>query len=159
MQGLGDRRSQAGHCRHPGQTRQKSRTAHGTRWVPRGGLGERRWGTSHSDTAERTAPARRRIIGAAGPTLPPPTAPRRPPRRGVLAVGRAGTAAGAPGPEVSGHSQPWLCPAWGCDGFRTRAAQPLATRREEGPRRAGRTPRSPMTPPLWGRSLCWLSGG
>lgn len=45
--------------------------------------------------------------------LPPPIGPRRPPRRGVLAAGHASTAAGAPGPEVSGHFQPWLKPGRG----------------------------------------------
>lgn len=68
----------------------------------------RRGGTRRRHSAERTAPARPRKTGAAGLTLPPPTGPRSPRRRGALAAGRAGTAAGARGPAASGRFQPWL---------------------------------------------------
>lgn len=97
------------------------------------------------------APVRRRITGAAGPTLPPPTGPWCRPRRGVLAAGRAGIAAGSPGPEVSGRSQPWLQSARRSDGFRL-----CAGRMERGS--AEGRPDSPWPRPRVGGASAGLSG-
>lgn len=112
VQGWRDRRNQAGHC---GQHCADLRA-----WGPAGSpsphtaRARRHVASSEEDTGQFTKttltepPLCAEWWRAAGPTLPPPTVPRRPPRRGVLAAGRAGTAAEAPGPEVSGRSQPCL---------------------------------------------------
>lgn len=69
--------------------------------------------------------------------LPPPTAPRRPPRPAALAGERAGTAARARGPGRRGHRPPWL----GSAGRMLRPAPPTA--RVSTPRRAEPPPGSP----------------
>ena len=112
-----------------GRTGQESRADHSTCQAA-GSEGAR--GTNHPASAVRTAPARHRITGAEGPTLPPPIRPRRPPRPGVLAAGRAGTAAGGPGPEASCHCQPWLKLRGYPTGSGLAPHRPPPARREDG---------------------------
>lgn len=127
-----------------GQTDRKSRAAHSKCSVPRGRL-PGRWG-GHQSPRQRAKnrPCAPGDSGRGGPTLPPPTGPRSPPWPGALAAGRAGTAAGAPGPEASGRLQPWLGLGLGlargspASGAATQA-QPSA--RREGGARRGAGPR------------------
>lgn len=136
-------------------------TAHSTSRGPRTAHARirKRAGTDHQDNGGSTAPARRKVTEVAGLTLPPPTGSRCPPRLGVLAGGRAGTAAEVPGPEESGRYQPWFQPACQTNRLRDRAAQaPPPARREDVARRGGGTSLSPLALPLEGRGLCLALG-
>ena len=140
-----------------GRTGQESRADHSTCQAA-GSEGAR--GTNHPASAVGTAPARHRITGAEGPTLPPPIRPRRPPRPGVLAAGRAGTAAGGPGPEASCHCQPWLKLRGYPTGSGLAPHRPPPARREDG---AGRDETEELPGRSWprlqvGGAFAWLSG-